>query len=103
MKCMRCKKDFESNPPRGYCGPCVAHYEGLLGKMRRMSQPMPNVCMDGTFTKEASPKTVNSRCGLCGSSEVSGEYGMASGYGLGVFQRCWHCHAVLDFVEDSGE
>jgi len=39
-------------------------------------------------------------CGLCGSADVVGGYGLAGGGGCGAYNYCGSCHRILDKTED---
>ena len=103
MKCGRCEEsDAESGTL--YCFECKEHFRGNRKKAHDRANPIPGVHCVGKFIKDESPKTfyngVANCCGMCGSSEVEGGYGFAGGFGLGGYNCCMECYAIMDFFED---
>lgn len=120
-KCLKCGSEFDAAGPMGYCGPCRQHFLTVRDSGRRLQRPARGVLLDpsaGTLTKDLAadcPRTVPDPnpvgpeydlglCGVCGSAEVSSEYGHCY-FGLGVFVRCWNpsCRLILDFQPDSDD
>ena len=106
MKCGRCDEK-EAEPGTLYCFECKESFRGERGAAQDRVNPMPGVHAVGKFNKGESPKTffngVANVCGMCGSDEIEAGYGFAGGFGLGVYQCCMDCYAIMDFSEDSGE
>lgn len=110
LTCERCSASFEADDFLGYCPDCRDHFRGERGKAHDRANPAPGVHCTGKFLEgENCPRTVfnpvsgRNVCGLCGGGEIDQGYGFAGGYGLGVYNFCLSCNAVLDFSPDSGE
>lgn len=110
LKCVRCDEDFESPDFLGYCPECVEWFKGGWKVAHDAANPAPGVHQCGKFqSSDRCPRTVvnpisgRAACGLCGSDETEGGYGFAGGFGLGAYNFCQACGAILDFSEDSDE
>lgn len=110
LTCERCENEFESPTFVGYCPDCRQWFAEGRQIASDMANPRPGVHATGKFLPEdRCPKTVtdpvNRRqaCGLCGGTDLEPGYGFAVGLGLGAYNFCTGCNAVLDFSEDSGE
>ncbi len=109
-RCERCDCTFESAEFVGYCPECVVWFREGRKTADEKANPTPNVHLTGKFNAaDRCPKTVHNPvtnenvCGLCGSESIERGYGFAGGFGLGVYQYCENCNAILDFSEDTGE
>lgn len=105
--CVRCGGSFEASVPVAYCADCRDFFARQREGVSRKQRPAPGVFADGKFADECprtfTPADGTSRCGLCGGSDLDSGYGLAGGYGIGVYTYCEGCHAVLDFSPDDGD
>lgn len=105
-QCQRCRRDFESERPLGYCAACVLAYREQKRRINRAQNPAPGLCLDGRFVEPREcPRSFDHAgrqlCGLCGGDELEPGYGLGSGYGMGCYTFCCGCNTFLDFSEDE--
>jgi uncharacterized C2H2 Zn-finger protein len=110
LRCERCDSVFDSDTFVGYCPECVTWFREGRKVAHDKANPAPGLHLTGKFNEaDRCPQTVMNPidgkhvCGLCGSKSIESGYGFAGGFGLGVYQFCEACNAVLDFSEDTGE
>ena len=110
LRCERCDAVFDGDTFVGYCQECVAWFRDGRKEAHEKAHPTPNIHLTGKFNPaDRCPGTVHNPvtnetvCGLCGGDSIQPGYGFAGGFGLGVYQYCEGCNAILDFSEDTGE
>ena len=103
MSCERCHEK-EEHGLSIYCEECIDYFRGGREIAHERAYPAPGVHVTGKLNPRECPKSSYSGecCGLCGFDELEPGYGFAGGYGLGSYNYCPECHAIMDFSEDMG-
>lgn len=107
FSCYKCGAESPAtDPPTVYCPKCAGAIRESVALAQAKARGVGFMADGAPLASEHKPVTIfalgKSRCGLCGSVNLSPEYGLCV-YGCGSYMQCEDCLAILDFREDKSD